>query len=634
VNCPLKCKKTIQTLWRIARDGRNTREPLRIHLKSMCGNMQQSKWILIAFVMVATIACSRPAPAMEAPQVAPTPRANIPALEVPPTERKVESIDSLIASMTLREKIGQLVMPWLLGDYTAFGTAEFDRISTWIDSLRLGGIIISIGSPLDATAKLNALQRRSPLPLLIAADLEWGSAMRLVGGTAFPMAMGIGATNRELDAYELGRVTALEARAAGIHMTFSPVADVNNNPDNPIINTRSFGEDPEATARLVAAYVRGANEHGLFTTAKHFPGHGDTQSDSHINMPVVSACWDRLDTVELVPFRAAIAAGVTAVMTAHIALPCIDGEEDPPPATLSPAVMTGILRDSLGFNGLVVTDALTMGAIIQKYGVGETVVKAFLAGSDLLLIPADPAEAIEAMANAVESGRIPTERLDLSVHKMLALKEQAGLFRQRTVPLDSIPAKIGLREYQEIADDIAARSITVVQEGPIENFRQKRGRTAVIMYAEETNLKIGNTLIRELRALGESVYPFRLYPASGPMSYDSARAVIANNPRVVFAAGVRFTAGRGHIQFPDSLASLIVETQHRRPTVLAALGSPYLLNQLTGFTGGYLLAWADFEATERATARALGGRAPITGRLPITLSEEYPRGFGIDFLHR
>lgn len=628
------CKKKIASVWRVALDNRTARGPLGRNLKSMCGNMQQSKWILIAFVTVATIACSRAAPVIDAPQVAPTPRANIPALEVPPTEGKVESIDSLIAAMSLREKIGQLVMPWLLGDYTAFGTAEFDRISTWIDSLRLGGIIISIGSPLDATAKLNALQRRSPLPLLIAADLEWGSAMRLVGGTAFPMAMGIGATDRELDAYELGRVTALEARAAGIHMTYSPVADVNNNPDNPIINTRAFGEDPDATARLVAAYVRGANEHGLFTTAKHFPGHGDTQSDSHINMPVVSACWDRLDKVELVPFRAAIEAGVTAVMTAHIALPCIDGEEDPPPATLSPAVMSGILRDSLGFNGLVVTDALTMGAIIQRYGVGETVVKAFLAGSDLLLIPADPAEAIEAMAAAVESGRISSDRLDLSVQKMLALKEQAGLFHQRTVPLDSIPAKIGLREHQEIADDIAARSITVVQEGPIEDFRNKRGRTAVILYAEETNLTIGNTLIGELRAHGESVYPFRLYPSSGPVSYDSARAVIANNPRVVFAAGVRFIAGRGHIQFPDSLASLIVETQDRRPTVLAALGSPYLLNQLTDFAGGYLLAWADFEATERATARALAGRAPITGRLPITLSEEYPRGFGIDFLHR
>ena len=561
--------------------------------------------------------------------MAPTPRANLPELEVPPREANVSPVDSLVGSLTLREKIGQLVMPWLLGDYTAFGTREFDRISYWVDSLQLGGIIISIGSPIDAAAKLNALQERSRLPLLIAADLEWGSAMRFVGGTAFPMAMGIGATDRELDAYELGRITALEGRAVGVHMTYSPVADVNNNPDNPIINTRSFGEDPKSVSKLVAAYVRGANDHGMFTTAKHFPGHGDTESDSHINLPVVSACWDRLDTVELVPFRAAIEAGVTAVMTAHIALPCIDGESDPPPATLSPAVMTGILRDSLGFDGLVVTDALTMGAIISKYGVGETVVKAFLAGSDLLLIPADPAEAIDAMAAAVESGRISRERLDQSVRRMLVLKEEAGLFEQRTVSLDSIPARIGLREHQEAADDIAARSLTLVQEGPIEEFRQDRGRTAVITYAEETNLAVGNTLVQELRALGETVNPFRLYPASGPVSYDSARAVIANNPRVVFAAGVRFIAGRGHIQLPDALASLLQETQHKRPTMLVALGSPYLLNQLTDFSAGYLLAWADFESTERATARALASDAAIGGQLPITLSDNYPRGFGI-----
>jgi beta-N-acetylhexosaminidase len=346
-------------------------------------------------------------------------------------------------------------------------------------------------------------------------------------------------------------------------------------------------------------------------------------------MPVVSACWDRLDTLELVPFRAAIDAGVTAVMTAHIALPCIDGDADPPPATLSPTVMTGILRDSLGFDGLVVTDALTMGAIVSRYGVGETAVKAFLAGSDLLLIPADPEAAMNAMVDAVESGRVSSERLDGSVRRMLTLKQHAGLFQQRTVPLDSIPARIGLRAYQEAADDIAARALTLVQEGPIDEFRAEPGRTAVILYAEETNLTIGNTLLGELRALGESVYPFRLYPASGPVSYDSARTAIARNPKVVFAAGVRFIAGRGHIQLPDSLASLIVETQQKRPTMLVSLGSPYLLNQLEDFSGGYLLAWADFEATERATAQALAGNAAITGRLPITLSEEYPRGFGI-----
>jgi beta-glucosidase-like glycosyl hydrolase len=521
-----------------------------------------------------------------------------------------------------------------LGDYTALGTREFDRISRWVDSLQLGGIIISIGSPLDAAAKLNALQQRSRVPLLVAADLEWGSSMRFVGGTAFPMAMGIGATDRELDAYQLGRITALEGRAVGVHMTYSPVADVNNNPDNPIINTRSFGEDPEAASKLIAAYIRGASEHGMFTTAKHFPGHGDTESDSHINLPVVSACWDRLNTMELVPFRAAIDAGVTAVMTAHIALPCIDGESDPPPATLSPAVMTGILRDSLGFDGVVVTDALTMGAIVSKYGVGETVVKAFLAGSDLLLIPADPAEAIDAMVAAVQSGRISRARLDSSVRRMLQLKEDAGLFRQRTVPLDSIPARLGLREYRETADDIAARSLTLVQQGPIEEFRQARGRTAVILYAEETNLTIGNTLLGEMTALGDTVSPFRLYPASGSVSYDSARAVIADNPRVVFGAGVRFISGRGHIQLPEPLVSLIEDIHPERPTMLVSFGSPYLLNQLSDFPAGYLLAWADFESTERAVGRALASNAPIEGRLPITLSDAYPRGFGISLPQR
>ncbi len=596
--------------------------------------MSRSPWIPLFCLTSFAATCSTPT--ADIPPVAPTPRATLPELVIPPRVRAVGvgvgvgvGVDSIIATLSVREKIGQLVIPWLLGNYTALDSDEFDHMAVWVDSLRLGGVIISVGSPLDAAAKLNALQRRSRLPLLIAADLEWGSGMRLIGGTLFPMPMAIGATGREADAYELGRVTALEARAAGIHMSFSPVADINNNPSNPIINTRSFGEDPNAVASLLAAYIRGAREHGLFTTAKHFPGHGDTRSDSHIDLPVVPACWDQLDTLELIPFRAAIAAGVTAVMTAHLALPCIDGPADPPPATLSPSIMTGMLRDSLGFEGLVVTDALTMGAIVSRYGAGETVVRAFLAGSDLLLIPADPRAAVEAMVTAVESGRIAMERLDRSVQRMLTLKEEAGLFQTRTVPLDSIPTVIGKREFQEVADDIAARALTLVQRGPIEQFRQTRGRTAVILYAEETNLTVGNTMLGELRAFGDTVNAFRLYPASGPLSYDSARVVIENNPRAVFATAVRFIAGRGHVQLPDSLASLIVETGRRRRTIVVALGSPYLLNQLPDFSGGYLLAWSDFPATERAAARALAGGAPVSGRLPITLSDKYLRGFGL-----
>ncbi|MFQ5702461.1 MAG: glycoside hydrolase family 3 N-terminal domain-containing protein [Gemmatimonadales bacterium] len=570
--------------------------------------------------------------AVEPPALVPTPTVDVPGVVVPPPAIKLTA-DSLLGTLTTRQKVAQLVMPWLLGNYTAFDSEEFETALGWVDSLEVGGIIISIGSPLDAASKLNELQRRSHLPLLVAADMEWGSGMRLVGGTSFPMPMAIGATGNPDDAYELGRVTALEARAAGIHMTFSPVSDVNNNPDNPIINTRSFGEDPRSVANLITTYIRGAADNGLYTTAKHFPGHGDTGTDSHIGMPVVSACWTRLDTLELIPFRAAIAAGVTAVMTAHLAMPCIDGD-DPPPATMSPRIMGGMLRDSLGFRGLVVTDALTMGAIVSKYGPGETVVKAFLAGSDLLLIPPDPRVAVEAMLQALDSGRITMERLDGSVRRILQLKIDAGLFRARTVALDRIPTVIGRREFQESADDIAARALTLVRDNGIEQFRDNRQRTAVILYAEETNLTVGNELIRELRSFGDTVNAFRLYPQSGPLSYDSARVIIADNPRTIFATSVRFIAGRGHVQMPDSLATLILTTDKRKPALLLSLGSPYLLNQIPDFSGPYLIAWSDFPATERASGRAIAGGAPISGHLPITLSDDYPRGFGIGLRHQ
>ena len=555
----------------------------------------------------------------------PDPAAVLPDIAVPP--RNVH-VDSILATLSVRQKIGQLLMPWLLGDYSALDGHSLTTAFGWIDSLEIGGIIISLGAPMDVAAKLNTLQQHSRLPLLMAADLENGTGMRLDGGTAFPAPMAFGATGRELDAYELGRVTAIEARAVGIHMTFSPVADLNNNPANPIINTRSWGEAPGAVGPLLAAYVRGATEHGLYTTAKHFPGHGDVSTDSHIEVPVVAGCWPRLDSVELAPFRAAIAAGVTAVMTAHVALPCLDGP-DPLPATLSPGVMTGILRDSLGFDGLVVTDALVMGAIVTRFGAGESAVRAFEAGSDLLLYPADLGAALDAMEQAVASGRISGARLDSSVRRVLRLKADAGLFLRRTVRLDAVPAIVGLAAHQALADDIAQRALTLVERGPLDTFRVRRGRTAVIAYAEETNLTVSNTLVRELRAQGDTVTVFRLYPASGPASYDSARTAIRQAPRVVFASSVRPIAWRGHIALPDSLAAMIGRTARERPTALVSFGSPYLLAQLPDFRGSYLVAWNGVSAAERATALALTGAAPITGTLPITLDPAHARGWGI-----
>ena len=542
----------------------------------------------------------------------------------------VSATDSLLATLTLQQKIGQLVMPWLLGNYEALDSDVMLRAASWIDEYEVGGIIISIGSPLDVAAKLNSLQRRSKLPLLVAADLEWGSGMRLVGGTAFPMPMALGASRRELDAYQMGRITAIEARAVGIHMTFSPVADVNNNANNPIINTRSFGEDPAAISALLPAYIEGAEQHGLYTTAKHFPGHGDTGSDSHIDIPVLQVCWNRLDSLELGPFRTAVTAGVTAVMTAHIAMPCVTEEEELP-ATLSRRIMSDILRDSLGFEGLVVTDALMMGAIVNSYGPGETAVMALEAGSDLLLMPADIGVAIEAVAGAVESGRISTDRLDESVRRVLELKLRAGLMRSRTVNLDRVHDVVGIREHQEIADGVAARALTLVQEGDLPAFAEDR-HLALVTYAEETNLTVGIALAERLRAAGYSVRAFRLYPASGVASYDSARTLIEESNRAVFASSVRPIAWRGHVDLPELLAALILEADSLKPTLLASLGSPYLLNQLEGFGGAYMLAWSAALATERAVADAIAGRIPITGRLPISISEEFRRGHGIEVL--
>src|SRR5881296_2530109 len=537
-------------------------------------------------------------------------------------------IDSILSSLTVRQKIAQLVVPWVAGSYTALDDSLLQVAARWVDSLEIGGLIVSVGSPFDIAAKLNVLQRRSRLPLLVSADLEWGAGMRVVGGTAFPHIMAVGATGDSRDAYAIGEAAATEGRAVGIHVNFAPDADVNNNPANPIINTRSFGEDPRTVSRLVAEYVRGLHEHGMLATLKHFPGHGDTQTDSHIGLPVITAGYGRLDSLELVPFRAGIAAGADVVMSAHIAFPALTGSNDP--ATLSAAVLTGLLRDSLRFPGLVVTDALMMGAIVAKYGAGEATVRAFLAGSDLLLIPADADSALLAMTAAVAAGRITPQRLAQSVRRVLEIKRRLGLFERRTVPLDSIPHVVGSKRFQDAANDIAVRSLTLVRDvgGRLHALRGHPGRLALIAYADEANASAGLFLTDLLRQGGDTVEYFRLWPMSGTLSYDSARATIARAPATVFVANVRPISGKGNIALPDSLAQLITLTDAARPTVLVSLGSPYLLNQ-TPAVRSYLIAWSGVRASERAVALALLGRVPLGGHLPTRIPPDYALGWGL-----
>lgn len=539
----------------------------------------------------------------------------------------ITPVDSVLARLTVEEKVGQLIMPWMPGAYAAADADPMLRALAWVDSLRIGGIIVSVGSPLDVAVKIRLLQERSRLPLIVAADLEWGSATRLVGGTPFPSNMGVAATGREDDAYEQGRITALEARAVGIQLTFSPVADVNSNPANPIINTRSYGEDPARVASLVAAFVRGAEEHGLLTTAKHFPGHGDTERDSHLELPVLPADWARLDSLELVPFRAAVAAGVTAVMTAHLAVPLLAPATLP--ATLAPAVLQGLLVDSLGFSGLVVTDALNMGAVVGRYGAGEASVMALEAGADIILQPGDPGAAYRAVLAAARSGRITRARLDRSVAKILALKARAGLTERRVPTLDSVPLIVGRAEHLAVAQDVTQRGITLVKhDGVLDWMQRRRRRLAVIGYGDELQTDAGVTMTGELRAGGDAVSYFRLWSSSGPASYDSARAVISGSDATIFVPAVRARASRPSIGLPDSLAALIEQTAGRERVVLASLGNPYLYAQVPS-VGTYLIGWHPTPMAEIAVARALQGRASIGGRLPISLGPEYPRTHGI-----
>ncbi|HEU4698212.1 MAG TPA: glycoside hydrolase family 3 N-terminal domain-containing protein [Gemmatimonadales bacterium] len=540
------------------------------------------------------------------------------------------STDRILDSLSLRDRVAQLVWPWVDGTYTAYDAETYTRtVAMWVDTLHVGGVLVSIGSPLDIAAKLNDLQRRSPLPLLVGSDLESGTSFRFVGGTPTPPNMAVGADGRELDAYELGRLTALEGRAVGVHIAFAPVADVNDNPLNPVINTRSFGGDPKAVGTLVAAAVRGIQDHGMLAVAKHFPGHGNTDTDTHLALPAIPGDWARLDSVELVPFRQAIDAGVGGVMTAHIVVPSLE-QGAHRPATMSPPILTGVLRDSLGFKGLVITDALNMGSLVNNFPGVEPAIEALLAGADVLLQPADPKKLIDGVTAAVASGRVPEARLNEAVRRVLELKRRFGLFARRTVALDSIPAVVGDSAFQRLADQVAARAIVLARDstGVVDSLRARPSKLALVTFGDERSPAIGLALSAELRARGYGVSLFRLWPNSGPASYDSARAVLASAPSALFAVAVRaYPWHANRVVIPDAMAALIDDTADERPAALVSLGSPYVSAQVPCVTS-YLLGWISNPTTERAVARALSG-APITGTLPIHVAPDLPLGAGL-----
>lgn len=552
-------------------------------------------------------------------------------------------VDSLLSSLSLRDKVAQLVWPWILGDYVPEGSTEWGRLLRLVREERVGGFIVSVGSPHDIAIKVNALQRESVLPLLIAADLETGVGFRARGGyflpnaidlggaTTFPLQMALGAAADSELAYQVGRVTAREARALGIHIAFGPVLDVNNNPANPVIGARSFSEDPRLAARLGVALIHGMQDHGLVATGKHFPGHGDTETNSHLALAVVTATRARLDSVELVPFKAAIAAGVGAIMTFHGFLPALDSSGVP--ATLSRAVMTDLLRRELGFGGLLVTDAMDMAGVVQTFGPYEAARRALAAGADVLLMPADVRGTIDSVVAGVTAGRYSVARIDSSLRRVLELKARFGLHRSRSVSLDSVRSVVGDSTHVALAQQVAERGLVLARDSlelvPVgAQLPGARTRILSVTYARRSDLGAGVQFDNELRR--------RFTVQSAYVSADdrqpdlsTLRAAAESSDLVVVGSYVNVTAATATAAPPAAFVSLVSELlrSHAR-VVLVSFGSPYIL-QYVPDVGTYLVAWGGSAASQKAAARALLGEIPITGRMPIAVPPSLPLGAGL-----
>lgn len=533
--------------------------------------------------------------------------------------------------MSLRQKVAQMVWPFMLGDFVATDARAWLELERLAAEEQVGGFIVSVGSPLDIAAKTNALQRVARVPLVFSADFETGAGFRvragyfvpnaidLGGATVFPLQMALGASRDTALAYDVGRVTALEGRSLGIHVSFGPVLDVNNNPANPVIGARSFSEDPHLTARLGAALVRGVQEHGMMATGKHFPGHGDTETNSHLSLSTVTASRARLDSVELVPFRAAIDAGVGAIMTYHGILPALDSSGVP--ATLSPRVLTGLLRDSLAYHGVLITDAMDMVGVLRQFGAAEAARRAVAAGADVLLMPSDVSGTIDAVVTGVREGRYAEARIDASVRRLLDLKRHFGLERSRFVNLDSVRAVVGDTAHSALARRVAERGIVLVKDSlRLVPLSARRGtRVLSITYARRADLGAGVGFNGEMRREYDSLRTeFVSADDVGP-NFERLLSLADSSDVTVIGSYVNISSTTATAGAPKAFVDFVAALHARNVrSVLVSFGTPYLLQQ-TPSVPAYMIGWGSSQASQQAAARALLGFNAISGRLPISL---------------
>ena len=581
--------------------------------------------------------------------------------EPPPSPVRLDRDGEVWAEMTLNamsleEKVGQLFMIRMRVEFLRDRGAEYLRLRNQIRTYHLGALAMSVPEEgrsvqsnrrYEIVALLNQLQLEARLPLLVAGDFERGVLpSRIFGTTVFPHAMAFGAAGKLAYAEEFGRITAQESRALGVHWNLFPVADVNANPANPIIGTRAFGEEPGQVGDLVAAYIRGARASGMLTTAKHFPGHGNTATDSHLGVARVDENLDRWRAIDLPPFREAIAAGVDAVMTAHVRVSTLD----PDPAgvaTTSKAIVTGVLKKQLGFRGIVLTDALDMAGISRRYArnPGRVAVDAFKAGNDVLTMPADLDASYRALLEAVRSGEISVQRLDASVLKVLRAKASLDLEKERLVDAARIPRLVGspqnVAESQRISDD----SITLVRDSggllplhvwgpPTEGIldpRVKPGSNGLltIILCDSVRANDGRVLETQLRKRVPDAGVIYVDPHTVPAKTGDVLTAVEQAQTVVVAAYVVPSAARtrtvargqkNSASLPDATGALLqkILTRARAKTVVLAMGTPYLTEDFPAIQY-YICTFSNATVSEISAAKALFGEIPIHGHLPVNI---------------
>jgi beta-glucosidase-like glycosyl hydrolase len=573
----------------------------------------------------------------------------------PPLDKSAEKwVQATLEGMTIEEKVGQMIVSSFQSNFLSTDSATFDALVKSVHEIHVGGFhvfgasepappvllnpsygTVTLGQPLAAASIFNRLQAISKLPLLNTADFEGGVGFRIMGATAFPRLMTFGAVGDDRLAQEAGRVTGEEARAIGVHVNFAPVVDVNNNPRNPVINTRSFGEDPQLVGRLAAAYIRGLQSAGVLATLKHFPGHGDTDVDSHLGLPVVKHPRERLEAIELPPFKAGIAAGAAAIMTGHIEMPALD-PTPATPTTLSPPIVEGFLRKEMGFGGLVYTDSMGMAGVTKMYGPAEAAVRAVAAGNDVILHSPDDGAALRGIVEAVKEGKIPEARIHASAERILRAKARLRLHRTRAVNLDAVANVVGSRANQAIADEVSRRSITLVKDER-NDVPLKVARDGALLYLSVLDYPGGwriatpsRTFIPELRRRWPNVTSIEISDRTSPSELELVRAMAPRFDAVVASVFVRAASGSGRIDLAQPVQALLQAiARQKKPFVTIFFGNPYAAAYMPELPT-VLLTYDFYDRAELSAVCAISGEAAIGGRLPIALPGVAPMGAGFD----